>query len=276
MHAYTLNRDDRPDRWKIYKETMLAMGFEESELHRQTAYLAEDYKDRNDLCDQASVDFPEYFKIQRGKIWPSYGHIVTTWGWLHILKKVAGMSVEFVFMSPDDYALKRPKQEVLDLCYELYELSDVKVLQLAYHNCDFVHVHVRNTFQKNLPHRVKKLERPAPAVSAVWKGTGMGAADICVMSPQGAKMVLDYMCESPYVNFEHVLYALDHEKAPTGTYSVVENNINENGNVLMQKNAWIQHLIEKTSGKASDLEEYYAVDANDWGHNKPKLREKDG
>ena len=272
MHAYTLNRDDRPDRWELYKAAMQEMGFEEGEIHRQPAYLVEDYANREELCDRAAADFPEFFNAQRDRKWPAYGHIVTTWGWMHILRNVASMiDVDFVFMSPDDYALKRPKQQVIDLCYRL---GDVKILQFAYHYCDFVHEHLRRHYQKSLPRRVQKLERPRN-MSAVWKGTGMGAADICVMSPEGAQLVLDYMCESPYVNFEHILYALDHEKAPTGTYSVVENNMNEDGNVLMQKNAWIQHLIDKTDGKASDLDEYYLMDAADW-HNKPKVREKDG
>ena len=269
MHAYTVNRDDRPDRWEIYQQVMCEMGFEKNELHRFSAYCVEDYETRADMCDQAAKDFPEYFNFHRDKKWPSYGLVLVTWCWMHVLKKVSEMDVDFVFMAPDDYAFKRPKARVVDLCEKL---GDVKILQLAYHKCDFVHSHVKRDHQIILPYRMQSPKRAGNL--PVWKGMGLGSADVFVASPQGAKELLDYMCESPSVNFENVLYAFHHEKAPTGTYSVIENNIGENGNVLMQKNAWIQHLIDRTDGKVSDLDEYYSVSSADW-YNKPKVREKD-
>ena len=265
MQAWTLNRADRPDRWKLYKAAMMEADFAESELHRQEAYLVEDYADRAELCDKAAKDFPEFFSFQRDKVFPSDGHIVTSWGWMQMLKAVSEADGYFL-LCPDDYALKRPKSRLVEL---VEKLGDVKILQLAYHECDHLHFEMDLHFDHTLPRRVQRWERVG---RDVWRGTGMGAADIFVASPEGAQLILDYMKAEPYVNVEHILYALDHSLCPSGTYSVIENNMEESGLVEMKKNAWIRHLISEADGKASDLEDYYMVNADD---NKPNVQEKD-
>lgn len=265
MQALTLNRSDRPDRWELYQSAMREVGFSDGELHRQEAYLVEDYANRADLCDQASAAFPEFFGFQRDKTWPAYGHIVTSWGWLQMLKTVSESDGYFM-VSPDDYALKRPKSRLIEL---IEKLGDVRILQLAYHHCDFVHAEVARHYNRLLFKRVKKFARVG---RDVWRGTGMGAADIFVVNPEGAQLILDYLKVEPFVNVEHVLYALDHSRSPSGTYSVIENNLDEDGLVEMTKNAWVRHLIGETDGKVSDLVDYYTTYDGD---PKPKVEEKD-
>ena len=70
MKAFTLNRDDRPDRWELYQQQMYSVGFNDKELRRHSAYLVEDYENREHLCEVASKDFPEFFNAQRRKTWP--------------------------------------------------------------------------------------------------------------------------------------------------------------------------------------------------------------
>ena len=269
MIAYTLNRDDREDRWLAYKKAMLKAGFKESELFRQSAHHVDDYKNRRHLCDEGAKEFPEFFNFHKDKSWPAYGHIIATWGWLKMLTAVAGMSaLEFAVMTPDDYALKRQKTELTRI---LHELGDVQILQLAYHDCDFIHEHISENWKRLLPKRVQRTERHAWL--PVWKDMCMGASNIYVVTPAGAQLILDYFKHTP-LNEEHILYGLAHEWAPKGTYSVVENSIKEDGLVPMVKNGWVRSLNLETGGKVSDLIEYYSVSAEDW-HKKPKLIKKE-
>lgn len=271
MIAYTLNRNDRPDRWKIYQKAMLDVGFECHEILRQPAKLVEDYENRQHLCDEAAKEFPEFYKFHRDKWWPPYGHLVCTWGWLKMLEHVASMeTLDYAVLTCDDYALKRP---LAALKWILDVLGDVQILQLSYQKCDWIFDQVQSTFNVSLPRRVIRFERVG--IYPVWRGTGMGAADNYVVSPKGAQLILDHMMDCSYVNSEHALYLLDHLRAPKGTYSMVENNMNEDGLTEMKKNAWIQSLNSQTSGNFSDLNEYYTVSATDI-KNKPKLQEKEG
>ena len=271
MIAYTLNREDRPDRWKLFKDKMLDAGFTDKEVKCQSAYLVEDYENRTHLCEEGAKEFPDFFNFHIGKVWPSYGHIVATWGWLKMLTHVASMQqqLDYALMTPDDYALKRPLSMLLDL---IYGLGDVQILQLAYHDSNFVHGHIKEHWERLLPKRVIKYERVGNY--PVWKDMCMGASNIYVCSPKGAQLILDYFKQTP-LNEEHILYGLAHELAPVGTYSVIENSLEETGLVEMKKNAWIQSLNTQTDGKVSDLIDYYLVSNADY-HCKPKVKEKDG
>lgn len=252
MKAFTLNRDDRPDRWQLYQQQMYAVGFNDKELRRYSAYLVEDYENREHLCEVASQDFPEFFNAQRGKTWPPYGHLVCTYGCLHALRDIAN-STGYVMFSCDDYALKKTKWQ---LEQTVEALKDVNCLLLAYHCVEYVHWNVRDQYGVALPRRVIRRKR-SKRCPLVWEGTGFGSSESFVLSPEGAQILLRYMREKPYMFLEPVVYWLYHDWNPKGFYSIVENDFRESGIVIMRNNAWIEHLVKKTPGKVSDLEDYH-------------------
>ena len=252
IKAFTLNRDDRIDRWNAYQQQMHAVGFSDTQLRRYSAYLVEDYENRDHLCEEASKDFPVYFKAQKGKTWPPYGHLVCTWGCLKAIRDIAEGS-GYVMFSCDDYALKQ-KKWILEETVE--SLKNVNCLLLAYHCVDYVHRNVQNSYGVNLPKRLIKRKRSSQS-RLVWEGTGFGSSENFVLSPEGAQLILRYMNEWPYMFVEPVVYWLYHSWNPKGFYSVVGNSLKEDGLVVMKKNEWITHLVDNTAGKFSDLSAYH-------------------
>ena len=255
--AHTLNRLDRLDRWLLYKGAMAASGFEPSALTRHIAVNKEDYRDQGELCEAGAVEFPEYFNFHKDSKteYPGFGHLVCTWGTLRAWSTIAEGDSVAIFTC-DDYYLKARKRKLEKL---VSTLENVNIIQLAHHARDDIFFY--DTYGLNLSYKFGQY-KISELSQEVYEGMGHSSSESHLLSPYGASCLLEYLTAYPKLNAEPASQGMYQAflngdfKYVEGVYSVVHNDISENGLVVMQNNRWIGHLIEYSEGAKSDLREW--------------------
>ena len=149
----------------------------------------------------------------------------------------------------DDYYIKQSKAKLEML---LYPLHDYKIVQLAWHLRD--DIFFLNHYNLDIPYDHVPLQ-VSDKSPYFYEGMWHGCSDwALVMSPEGTRMLLRYMEEESPINSECAPTALQHtHRDVRGTYSLKDQPERVNGTMVLRDNPWVGHLIEYTSGAASDL-----------------------
>ncbi len=249
MKVYYVNRADREDRNYLFRGAMAAMGFPPEDLIRVIAKNREDYPSRAELCDAAAADgFEGFFMRMRDRAYPGYGHLVGAWSMMRSWRIIAEGD-EVALHMIDDYYIKQPRQ-ALELL--LAPLDDLNLVQLAWHIRD--DVFFMDKYNLGIPyyHVPEEVSDKSPYF---LKGAWHGCADwALVLSPKGARAILQYMETQSPINAECITTAMQHTYRDfPGIYSLRDQPRDVNGNQVLCTNPWVGHLIEYTDKPVSDL-----------------------
>ena len=249
MKAYYVNRADREDRNYLFRGAMAAGGWRPEELVRIIAKHREDYPTRQAVCDAACADgFTGYFERMRGREYPGYGTLISTWSYLRSWRMIAEGDEIALFFN-DDYYLKQPKSA---LEFLLAPLGDFNIVQLSWHTRDAVFFF--DKFNLGIPyeHAPEEVSDKSPHfLEGAWHGCADRAL---VLSPAGADALLTYMDRESPIDTECATMAFQHTHRDfPGIYSLKDQPRDVDGNTVLRTNQWIGHLIEYTDGPVSNL-----------------------
>lgn len=249
MQHHFVNRRSRPDRRYLWTGAMASQGVKPDEIVRHLAMDIDDYKTPEEVCEAAREEFPEYFTfhLYNPQRHIGFGHLVISWSIMRMWREIAS-GTEIAGAWIDDYALRVPHAKLR----ELAESVQPDILQLAWHLRD--DVFLRNDYDLPVSYQAPAHLSRHARFPALWQGT-RGCAEWCMLlSPRGARLLLEFIAWRPYYNTEIAVPAFYFETWDSGVYSVVANHEREHGVMTLKNNGWVCHLVEYTDGIVSDVE----------------------
>ena len=228
---------------------MAAQGVSPADMHHRVAKDKDDYADADTICQAASEDgFPNFFEFHRKTPQPNvgFGHLICSWSVMRMWRDISeGTATAVAWL--DDYALRVPATRLNRLVNTLQP----DILQLAWHKRDDIFEH--DNYNLGRKWAVPTSLTRSPADAQCYKGA-MGASDwAIVLSPAGAKLLLDYMAHEPRLNTECAIAGLYADWKIPKLYSVVDSHPESNGLNPIFGNRWVLELSAYTDRKRSDL-----------------------